>query len=131
MQVTITLPMILLAALSLIGGGSAVGALIYAGLFARYLRPSVLSVISDHEKNTDTVALRDAAIRKVLDDHVQRGDGLIRKPLDTAIKELSATLTDGLAEMREQIAELKGMVSGRTSQSPLRSPTPPHGVQHR
>lgn len=143
MTITITLWHVVVALVALAGGAGTLGAVVAAGIARRHLEPLIDARIVLHEASGATASARRDATVAVVEDHLRRDDGLIRKRLDDQddglreiLEELRRIGDQRHAETREQLARIEGLLAAHdltpTHGSPaLRSTTlpgrPPRG----
>lgn len=127
MTVTLTLGHILLAIVTLAGGGGTIGALLAAGVAQRWLVPLVKAAIITHEQSSETVEARKQAIERVIEDHVRRDDGTIHQRLrtqDDGLRQAVEALRQIVGDSAERLSRIEGLLEARYGERPTPAPGP-------
>lgn len=127
MTIQLTVEQLVLAAITVLGGGSGVAYLIFRGLWSKSIQPLVQAEITTYLQKPDVLGAqknatraeivlihnepaemdkRKSEIRAVIDDHIRRDDGLIHKELNARVKEqqnhFDKKMDELLAAVRER-----------------------------
>ena len=102
MTITLSAVQIFLGLATLVGGAGTIGAVVSAGVAHRWVLPLVRAEILRHAAEAATVEAQERAITRVIDAHVQREDGLVRRHT----REQGEQVADRLAETLSTLADV-------------------------
>lgn len=103
---TFTVSQMITILLALIGGAGVIGAIIFAGVWDRFFKTKVRQEIKTFNGEPDNLEAFEKAVNKVIDNQINRRDGIIHKEISKQVEDGNAKVLGEIKALREELGDM-------------------------